>query len=198
MNREPIRTWRSGRFQLDLFDTGWRDCRGQSRLGYTFSDGGKIIFEGQDFCGSPLHADDSDATVAALLTFLSLRPGDTDREFFERYSPEQLIWAQLNAEELSLHAHEIEELARLGMVACSVETHYGAWLVRFDGGATLLLQSDYDQAAFAVACRAICASPDWDGLPSQLPADAWGSFDPSTINHCPADYLDVAEPAEEQ
>src|SRR5262245_12842143 len=116
MNTERIRTWRSGRFQLDLFDTGHRDWRGQTRLAYAFLDNGKVIFEGEDFAGSPLNADDSDVTVAALLGFLSLRPGDTDREYFHRYTPEQLDWAQQNGEELSLLAHELEERARCGMI----------------------------------------------------------------------------------
>lgn len=82
-----------------------------------------------------------------------------------------------------------------GMVACSVETHYGAWLVTFDSGATLLLQSDFDQAAFAVACGAIAAPPDWDGLPSRL-GDAWLDCDPDGIAWCPDDYLALAEPEE--
>lgn len=192
MNREPIRTWRNGRFQLDLFDTGRCDWRGQTRLAYTFKDGGKVIFEGQDFAGSPLHADDSSATIAALLSFLAFRPGDTDREYFERYTQEQLDWARANGEELSFLTYEMEEQARRGMVACSVETHYGAWLVTFDTGETLLLQSDYDQAAFAVHCGAIEAPDGWDGLPSKLGED-WIGFDPSTINYCPDEYLDVAE-----
>ena len=197
MNREPIRTWQSGSFKLELFDTGRCDWRGQSRLAYTFCDAGKVIFEGADFASSPLHADDSSQTVAALLSFLALRPGDTDREYFDRYTPEQLDWARANGEQLSLLAYEMEEQARLGMVACSVETHYGAWLVTFDNGSTLLLQSDYDQAAFAVNCGAIQAPSDWDGAPSKLPADSWACFDPSNINYCPDDYLDVAEPTEE-
>ena len=196
MNRESIRTWRSGRFQLDLFDTGRCDSRGQTRLAYSFQDNGKVIFEGEDFAGSPLHADDSDETIAALLRFLSLRPGDTDREYFDRYTPEQLAWAEQNGEELSLLAHDMEEQARLGMVPCCVETHFGAWLVTFDNGATLLLQSDYDQAAFAVSCGAVQAPPDWDGSPSNLGED-WACFDPSTINACPDEYLTVAEPGEE-
>ena len=195
MNREKLRSWRSGRFELDLFATNQTDWRGQSRLAYTFRDGGKVIFEGQDFAGSPLHADDSSATVAALLSFLSLRPGDTDREYFERYTPEQLEWARANGEELSMLAHEIEEQARLGMVACSVESHYSAWLVTFDDGSTLLLQSDFDQAAFAVHCGAIKAPDGWDGLPSKLGQD-WADFDPSTISYCPDDYLDLAQPGE--
>ncbi|HXJ62000.1 MAG TPA: hypothetical protein VNU68_35630 [Verrucomicrobiae bacterium] len=196
MKGEKLRSWRSGRFQLDLFDTGRSDWRGQSLLAYSFRDGSKVIFEGSDFAGSPLHADDSTATIAALLSFLSLRPGDTDRDYFERYSPEQLDWARANGEELSLLAHEMEEQARRGMVSCSVQSHYSAWLVTFEDNSTLLLQSDYDQAAFAVHCGAIKAPADWDGLPSKLGED-WASFDPSTITYCPDDYLDVAEPEDE-
>jgi hypothetical protein len=55
---------------------------------------GWIIFEGEDFAGSPMDADDSDETVAALLTFLTLRRGDTDAEYFESYTPEQLAWTR--------------------------------------------------------------------------------------------------------
>ena len=109
---ESIRTWNSGRFTLELFDTGRTDWRGQTRLGYRFTDGERVVFEGADFAGSPLHADDSDATVAALLGFLSLRPGDTDREHFADYTPEQLEWADQNGEELGLLALELEERAR--------------------------------------------------------------------------------------
>jgi hypothetical protein len=196
MNREAIRTWHAGRFHLEVFDTGRSDWRGQTRLAYTFKDNGNVIFEGQDFAGSPLHADDSDETLAALLGFLSLRPGDTDREYFDSYTPEQLEWAQHHGEELSWLAHEMEERARRGMIACSVETHFCAWLVTFDNGDTLLLQSDYDQAAFAVSCGAIEAPPDWDGLPSKLGED-WACFDPSTICCCPDEYLGVAQPGEE-
>src|SRR5262249_36783349 len=157
------------------------DRRGQTRLAYRFSDSGKLIFEGSDFAGSPLHADDSDETIAALLSFLALRPDDTDAEYFERYSPEQLDWCQANGEELALEACQLEERARRG---CSVEAYLSAWLVTFDDGSTLLLQSDYDQAAFAVACGAIQAPPDWDGLPSKL-GEAWGDFDASSIVECP-------------
>lgn len=193
MKPETIRTWQAGRFKLELRDTGRTDWRGQTRLAYTFTDDGRVIFDGGDFCGSPMHADDSDATVAALLGFLALRPGDTDRDYFDSYTPEQLDWARANGEELALIAMELEERARRGMVACTVETHFTAWLVTFDNGASLLLQTDWDQAAFAVACGAIDAPPDWDGCPSKL-GEAWADLDPSTIGECPDDYLDVAEP----
>jgi hypothetical protein len=95
-------------YRLTLWDTGRTDWRGQSKLGYRFErlpepstlpqgmeDAPEpgVLFEGEDFAGSPMHASDSDETLAALLTFLCLRPGDTDREYFESYSPEQLAWA---------------------------------------------------------------------------------------------------------
>jgi len=83
------------------------------------------------------------------------------------------------------------DLCPLGMVPCTVEGHYSAWLVTFDNGATLLLQSDYDQAAFAVACGAVSAPADWDGTPSAL-GPAWAALEPSAIEWCPDDYLDVA------
>ena len=188
---ELIRTWQSDRFRLDLFDTHRRDWRGQTRLAYRFSDSDRLVFGGTDFAGSPLHADDSDQTVAALLSFLSLRPGDTDPEHFASYTPEQLDWAQANGEELALEAYELEERARRGFVACSVERHYGVWLVEFEGGASLLLQSDYDQAAFAVAAGALPAPADWDGSPSRLGRE-WWDFEPSAIEQCPDEYRDLA------
>jgi len=86
--KEAIRTWQSGRFKVEVFDTSRQDWRGQTRLAYRFTDGGNVIFEGEDFAGSPLHADDSDETLGALLGFLSRRPGGTDREYFDSYTPE--------------------------------------------------------------------------------------------------------------
>jgi hypothetical protein len=191
MNREHIRTWQTGRFRLDIYDTGRRDWRGQSKLAYEFRDSDRLIFQGEDFAGSPLHTDDSAQTVATLLSFLSLRPGDTDREYFASYTPEQLEWAQASGEELSWLATELEERTRLGFVPCTVESHFCAWLVTFDDGSTLLLQTDFDQAAFAVNCGVIQAPPDWDGLPSAL-GSAWADFSPEDIAYCPDDYRDLA------
>ncbi len=108
-DNELIRTWRAGGFSLRLFDTGRYDNRGQSYLGYELRDARKLVFEGDDFAGSPLHADDSDATVASLLGFLSLRPGDTDADYFADYTPAQLAWCQSRGEELSMYATELEE-----------------------------------------------------------------------------------------
>lgn len=62
------------------------------------------IFQGEDFSGSPMNADDADETVAALLGFLTLRPGDTDADYFENYTPAQLDFCAQHAEALSLEA----------------------------------------------------------------------------------------------
>jgi hypothetical protein len=60
-----------------------------------------------------MHADDSLATVAACLSFMSLRPGDTDREYFKDYTPDQMAWCQSGrAEELGCLVAMMEEKAR--------------------------------------------------------------------------------------
>lgn len=58
-----------------------------------------------------MHADDSRETVAGLLHFLALRPGDTDRDYFDSYTPAQLEWCDAHGEELAMLAMEMEELA---------------------------------------------------------------------------------------
>lgn len=75
---------------------------------YRLTHDGAVVFEGGDFEPSPLDAEDSDAATGALLGFLSLRPGDTDAEYFAQYTPAQLTFADLYGEELSLTVAELE------------------------------------------------------------------------------------------
>lgn len=78
---------------LRTYDTH-RTRGGRTCIGYTFSDpSGAVLFAGEDFRPSPMHADDSDATLRGLLGFLTLRPGDTDAEYFADYTPAQLAFA---------------------------------------------------------------------------------------------------------
>lgn len=107
--KDIIRVWESDGFRLEMYDTHRRDNRGQTRIGYVLSHNGQMVFDGEDFCGSPLHSGDSNATAGALLSFLSLRPGDTDREYFDNYTSEQMEFAQQHGEYLSLLAMELEE-----------------------------------------------------------------------------------------
>lgn len=109
--KELIRMWRSGAYRLNLYDTGSRDQRGQTILAYRFRHSGKTIFEGEDFSGSPLNADDSNETMACLLGFLSLRPGEIDAGYFDKYTPEQLAWVNDNGEDLSFLCMRMEERA---------------------------------------------------------------------------------------
>ncbi len=68
------------------------------------------LFSGNDFGCSPLHAVDSVYTLCALLNFLTLRPGDTDREYFEGYTPRQMDWVQsMDADAIRMLVYEAEE-----------------------------------------------------------------------------------------
>jgi hypothetical protein len=100
----------TGKERLLTWDTGRTDRRGQTIIGYAFWDDyrnpGKPLFTGSDFAGSPMHADDSDATLRALLGFLTLRPGDTDAEYFSSYTEDQLDYARSDAEHHSMWADE--------------------------------------------------------------------------------------------
>lgn len=104
---EPLPT-----FTLAIYDA--RGITNPRQLGYrlTMHTKGKracVVFQGSDFGCSPLQACDSDRTVAAILTFLTLKPGDTDRDYFASYSARQLEWAGEHAEALYMEAS-----ARLG------------------------------------------------------------------------------------
>jgi len=81
----------------------------QHRLRYLMADReGRVLFEGADFGCSPMHAIDSDECLRALLGFLTLKPGDTDDEYFSNYTKDQMAFAEGDAEELSLWAIDEE------------------------------------------------------------------------------------------
>ncbi len=105
-------------FLLKTWDTG-RMIDNKCRLGYRLSIGHakdqnalgnpavwNVLFEGEDFGCSPLDAIDSDAAVASLMSFLTLRPGDTDSEYFEAYTPEQMEYCQQHAEALACNVSD--------------------------------------------------------------------------------------------
>jgi len=88
MTHELIREWKQDGFRLELFDTYTTNRDGKARLAYRFyfstadrpypanaysrfKGEEHLIFEGEDFYCSPLHAIDSDECIGALLGFLS-------------------------------------------------------------------------------------------------------------------------------
>jgi hypothetical protein len=80
---------------LEVFDTFKTDNMGKSRLAYDFRKSGdeKPLFSGDDFFCGRFTAIDSDDCLVSLLGFLTLRPGDTDREYFDNYTEEQITWS---------------------------------------------------------------------------------------------------------
>ena len=90
-------------FTLNTWDTGRIDHLGKSIIRYQFQHGDKLLFEGSDFACSPMNAVDSDECVRALLSFLTLRPGDTDAEYFTDYTQEQLDFANEHGETLQMY-----------------------------------------------------------------------------------------------
>lgn len=86
-----------GMWILEIWDTG-RIAGGslfsKMRLSYCFSSPeGEVIFEGDDFGCAPLHDPASDDAARALLGFLTLKPGDVEKEYFDSYTPQQLRFA---------------------------------------------------------------------------------------------------------
>lgn len=105
----PYRKGMGPSFFLDMWDTNRRDHYGKSILGYRLGEcpvGGagkrkcKIVFEGEDFA-TPGSVDSDDA-VRGLMGFLTLKPGDTDEEYFEKYTPAQHRFADQHAEDLHM------------------------------------------------------------------------------------------------
>src|SRR5262245_23233019 len=90
-------------FTLRLFDQPSGPSH-QYSVGYELlqhEDGNTIVlFAGADFSVGACTSVDSDAAIEALMGFLTLRLGDTDREYFLAYTPTQLAFCQTHAETL--------------------------------------------------------------------------------------------------
>jgi len=116
MPYELIKRWRKNGFKLLVYWTHKRDSYGKEILAYKLRDNGRLIFKERDFHCSPLHAIDSMNAVEALLSFLSLKPGDTDREYFDDYTPAQMAWCKSSrCEELAMLNYDLyEHLQRKG------------------------------------------------------------------------------------
>ena len=95
-----------GGFRIITWDCGRAYHGGpQWQVGYRLTDQlGAIVFEGDSFGCSPLHAIDSDACLLGILEFLTMQPGDTDAEYFDNYTDDQLAFASLYAEGIAWEA----------------------------------------------------------------------------------------------
>lgn len=103
---KPYRKGMGPVFRLVTWDTHRSSSDGKSCIGYklAMTDGKArtVLFEGEDFYNSPMHCIDSDETAAGLMSFLTLRPGDTDAEYFSSYTHEQLDYCGNHAEALQM------------------------------------------------------------------------------------------------
>jgi hypothetical protein len=92
-------------YTLEMEVTGREDRLGHELVRYEFKNpSGVILFSGEDFGASPLHDAEGIESARALLTFLTLRKGDTDEEYFENYTPEQLEFSEsTDCENLQLY-----------------------------------------------------------------------------------------------
>jgi hypothetical protein len=94
-------------FTLKLWDLEDR-VDGKWRLGYKLLmkehklANSKVLFEGEEYYCSPCHAVDSNDTIVDLMGWLTLRKGDTDSEYFKKYTKEQLEFSKQHAEYLNM------------------------------------------------------------------------------------------------
>jgi hypothetical protein len=98
-------------YRLMLWDTFDRDDGGRHALGYVMWDrDGNVLFDGKDYSVGCFTCIDSDEAVRGLIGFLTLRPGDTDDEYFEKYTRRQMEWAKAEAGYVSMWAEDDSRL----------------------------------------------------------------------------------------
>jgi hypothetical protein len=95
---------------------------GHRKLGYRFWYKDDLIFEGRDFSIPKREVSGrysnrkqrrrmrwSEALIS-LLGFLCLRPGDTDSQYFEEYTPRQMEFADEESDDLRLLVFDLNEM----------------------------------------------------------------------------------------
>jgi len=104
-----IKRWNKNGFTLRIFDFPFAQRGDRRYYGYELKDGRKVIFEGRDFGPGYATAPDSLEAVYGILGFLTVQEGDTDREYFEKYTEEQMAWTRSRrCEELNLMVYDWE------------------------------------------------------------------------------------------
>jgi hypothetical protein len=112
---EHLRTWTApaDAYRLELYTTYQIDEYGKEILAYQFFHNDVVVFEGADFHCPQWTPIDGDQTVASLLAFLSLKPGDTDPEYFAGYTPEQMAFALAEGDNLHCYVEDLEGQAHV-------------------------------------------------------------------------------------
>lgn len=88
---------------------------------------GEVIANGNDFRPSPIHNIDDDLSMISLLSFLCVRPGDTDPEYFAEHTAAHLEWLKTPAcDEIILMISDYEEAAVDGVDFFQATIHHSA------------------------------------------------------------------------
>lgn len=105
---EPYLPGKGPTFDLVTWDTGRFARTGQCIIGAALfsSESEDPIFHCEEIGVPPSQAIDSDDATRGALGWYTLRPGDTDPDFFAEYTEAQLAFASAHAESLSLYAME--------------------------------------------------------------------------------------------
>jgi hypothetical protein len=89
-----------GEYTVTLKENGRRAKTGQKLTDYQLiAPDGTVVFSGDDLGCSPMNNTELKGNAIALLGFLTLKPGDTDDDYFKDYTPAQLAWCESTAAE---------------------------------------------------------------------------------------------------
>lgn len=90
-------------FTLHLYDVHNSDDAGRWGVGFVFKEGRRVVFSAltSETAAYGHHTVDGDDAVKNVMGWITLKPGDTDDEFFAKYTPEQLAFVRAHAEILS-------------------------------------------------------------------------------------------------
>lgn len=108
----PYRRGMGPRFTLRTWDAH-ASFHGKDAIRYELKMGRTVLFSGDDFGASPAYAIDSNESVCSLMNFLTLKPGDTDADYFEGYSDAQRAFAEEHGE--ALYAEVSRRFGRDGL-----------------------------------------------------------------------------------
>jgi hypothetical protein len=103
---ECLRRWRHDNFTLYMYNMGWNMKQEKWQIGYKFFWDKGLLFEGEDFYCPEL---DGKRPMLGLLGFITLKPGDTDSDWFDKYTDFQRRWTESNdIDDLQLWVYDQE------------------------------------------------------------------------------------------
>jgi hypothetical protein len=80
---------------------GW-DSAGRVKLTVEVKHGQDVIFPVGQLCCALHGSSDGMAAKELVMSLVAMKPGDTDRDYFADYTPEQLAWATEHGEALDM------------------------------------------------------------------------------------------------